>query len=428
MFAKGNRFPIWFTLLMCLGAVRPASAQETKAKGRSSARITVKISDDKVRTKFTVKKGEWLEFQCEGKWRVWEGYSFVGPEGQSNMANAQGRWATLVAKIGAGPAFGYGDGLPVQANASGEVVLWPNRPWEPVIDKGEGALIVTIRVGEHLKTKRAEVLATLKRQTDELLADKEVQGCLAAINHLRKVSGLKPVNVDTKLSIGCTKHAKYLTLNRGSPLIAGLKAHDEHEELPGYSLDGQDAGQSSAIQFSPPSDFRPYFTTFYHRIVFLLPELTDVGIGYDHRDGAWNTVVNVRSATEGKSHKAIVYCPEDQQRGIPLTMTKEYPDPIPESHQGKPAGFPITIQFTQNQKVTKAEFKLSDDKGNNIPCHVSSPEFPALKTYPAWVQAGTICAIPMTPLMRSTTYRAELRCSISGKAMMRTWQFTTEEE
>jgi hypothetical protein len=109
-------------------------------------------------------------------------------------------------------------------------------------------------------------------------------------------------------------------------------------------------------------------------------------------------------------------------------MDAEIPDPIPESHRGKPAGFPITVHFAQEQKVTKADIKLFDEKGNLVGCHVSSPEKPAIASYPEWFQMNTICAIPVAPLAQATTYRVELRCTVAGKPMERTWQFSTRGE
>jgi hypothetical protein len=408
---SGMRFPGWVALLavpLCLLTGRVATSQEAKARGRSSAKITVKISADKVKTNFVVKKGEWMEFECEGKWRIWEGYAFTDAEGQYQKANAQGRWAALVAQVGKGPPIGYGDGLPVQAPATGKVVLWPNRPWDPPIDKGEGELRVTIHVGDHLKAKRQEGLAKLRRQTRELQADKEVQKCLADINALRKICGLKPVALNTRLSIDCQKHARYLMVNRGHRLTAGLKGHEEYEELKEYSIGGARAGKSSVIG-GLPSHMNAWQTTFYHRVPFMKPQLTEVGIGY-HRDGKdCRSCVDIWSSTEGNAYKAITYYPENKQTGVPLRMDMEIPDPIPENHRGKPAGFPITVHFAKDQKVTRADIKLFDEKGILVGCHVSSPEKPAIASYPEWYQMNTICAIPMAPLAPAATYRVELR-------------------
>lgn len=150
--------------------------------------------------------------------------------------------------------------------------------------------------------------------------------------------------------------------------------------------------------------------------------------GYHRQGDDWATCVDIWSFVEGEAHKAVVYYPEDKQSRVPLEKTHELPNPLPEDHHGKPAGYPITVHFTREQKVTKAEITVFDDKGNKVACHVSSPEAPALKTYPDWIQGNTICAIPVLPLSRATTYRVALRCSVSGKPLLRTWQFSTMRE
>jgi hypothetical protein len=215
-------------------------------------------------------------------------------------------------------------------------------------------------------------------------------------------------------------------INKDHPLTQGLNAHKEFEELKGYSLEGARVGQG-VIHSAPPSKTGAWHETFYHRLPFLKPQLTAVGIG-DYREGKNSaTLADIWTFTDGEAYKAVVYYPEDKQTKVPIHFGHEIPDPIPESHRGRPAGFPITVHFTQDQKLTKADLKLFDDKGNAVPCHLSSPEAPAIMTYPVWVQANTICAIPVEPLAPATTYRAELRCQVNGKPMTRTWQFSTRD-
>jgi hypothetical protein len=380
--------------------------------GRTSGKIAVKATDSKVRTKFEVQKGEWIEFEVQGQWRMSEKQDYTGMWGHLglNKINNLGYLGALIVQIGTSPPFALTDELPFQAPAAGVVQLWPHRQgfttW-----KADGELTVVIRAGDHLKEKKATQ------------PDPEMRRTLALINAARKGCGLDDVKVSTEWSAGCQKHARYLAVNAGNPLIAGLKAHEEQKELEEYSEEGAKAAAVAVIHSLPPSlATKDWLASFYHRVPLLDPVLKEVGIGYHHHNNEWACAVDCLSGAFGKRPKDVVFFPEDQQTNVPLKFGIEVPRALPAEHQGN-AGFPITIQFVRGQQVTQAEVKLTGPKDAVVPTYLSTPEAPAT----SFPQKNTICAIPRQPLAKGTTYTVEVRSMVEGKPFARTWRFTTEK-
>lgn len=260
-----------------------------------------------------------------------------------------------------------------------------------------------------------------KQANDKLLDDPEVKQALAILNDARKACGLEPVKLSVELSEGCRKHSKYLVVNKGNPSIAGMKAHQEVKKLKEYSEEGARAAKHSVIHYVPPSQaITEWLAGFYHRIPLLQPRLKEVGIGYFKQGRDWACCIDCITGTAGENAKDIVYYPEDGQANVPRVFGNEIPRAIPASHKG-PAGFPITIYFTRGQKVKDVEVKLSNPKEADLPCFISTPESPAT----SFTQWNTVCVIPKQPLRPATTYKIELRCTLSEKPHSRTWQFTT---
>jgi hypothetical protein len=397
-------------LLLALG--NAAISADNELRGRSSGKVIVKATSTKVSTKFEVKKDEWIELEVQGQWRMSEKQEYTGMLGhiRLNKINNLGYLGSLIVQIGTGPPFALTEELPFQAPASGIVQFWPNRQgfttW-----KADGELTVVIRAGEHLKEKRATQ------------PDPELPRTLALINEARKAAGLEEAKLSKELSLGCQKHSRYLVVNAGNPLVAGMKAHEEHKQLKEYSEEGAKSAKLAVIHSLPPSiATREWLASFYHRVPLLDPSLKEIGIGYAQQNGEWACAVDCLTGAYGKRPKDVVYFPEDGQANVPLKFGIELPSALPADHKGD-AGFPITIQFAHGQKVTKVEFKLTGPKDASVPVYLSTPEAPAT----SFTQRNTICAIPRQPLTRATSYTAELRCFVEEKPFSRTWRFSTEK-
>jgi uncharacterized protein YkwD len=125
---------------------------------------------------------------------------------------------------------------------------------------------------------------------------------LEAINRARKAANLEPVTMDESLSRGCERHAEYIARNQGHPSLAGLGMHNEKKDLPGYTPEGERAGQASDIATGtdPFSGAEFWINSLYHRIPILDPKLRRIGCGMVRlADGMYCTVVDVQSGRQG---------------------------------------------------------------------------------------------------------------------------------
>src|SRR5262249_27278533 len=115
-----------------------------------------------------------------------------------------------------------------------------------------------------------------EKTREQLLAHPNVKTTLDIVNKARQASGLEPVHLSATLSLGCHNHAKYLAINKDHPLTKGLKSHEEHEELKGYTPEGAKAAKRSVIargSSTPPELTNAFLASFYHRMALLEPSL-----------------------------------------------------------------------------------------------------------------------------------------------------------
>ena len=257
--------------------------------------------------------------------------------------------------------------------------------------------------------------------THSTKTDIEITKALQMVNSCRRDAGLDTVTLSDALSSRCDKHARYLVLNKNDPKIAGLKAHHEEKDMPGYSDDGNAAGYSSDIfeGTSPDDAVQGFIMSFYHRIPLLQPNLKSIGIGYytdDSRNSA--TVLDCLSGAVGKSEIGVVFYPADKQKNVPLVIQTEIPDPV---KSGNDAGFPITIYFAQYQVIDSVTFRLSDKFHSKIPCEVSCPKQPAT----SFSQWNTVCAIPVHRLVDNRQYHVSFSCIVNGKPFSKEYDFYT---
>ena len=234
--------------------------------------------------------------------------------------------------------------------------------------------------------------------------------------------------LDEKQSAGCLKHARYLVINDGHPSLLGLNAHKEDLKLPGASPEGNAAGQASNIaigDYGPIDAVDSWMATLYHRVPVLAPNLRSIGFACVRgRRQGWATVMNVQGGRDKTPVHAVFY-PAADQTDVPVSFPNggEEPNPIPDDPDGR-AGFPITATFPFNEQLKNASGKLTNDKGDEVPCWFSSPEKPANKAH-AKTQGNTICLIAKSPLAPKATYHVEFKGMFAGKAWEKKWTFTT---
>jgi uncharacterized protein YkwD len=253
---------------------------------------------------------------------------------------------------------------------------------------------------------------------------------LDRVNAYRKQAGVPPVVMEASLSQGCRAHARYLALNLDQPAVAGLGAHDEDPNLPGFSEEGRKAGKASDIAIGdhgPLDGIDAWMATLYHRVPLLEPNLKAVGYGCARaRRLGWVAVMNVsagKDRTLPRPHP--VFYPAPDQAGVPLHFPAggEEPNPIPDSTAGR-AGFPVTAFFPETAPLKSASAVLTDPAGKEVAVWFSTPEVPA---NPKFIkhQGNTVCLIPRDPLKPNTTYHVVMRGRQGDKPWDKEWRFTT---
>lgn len=387
-------------------------------------RVRVPADGSVVKTGVVVQRGGWMQLTPTGTWRVFPDVGYADYRGHLDvvMEGAKFPLGALMVQVGDGDAAPLADALPFTAAAAGEVRLFCNYEQVPK-GSGEGALNVVIVTGPQLAAVRAKADEERREKEVALAADAEVQGCLQAVNAVRKAAGLAPVALSVDLSEGCTLHARYLAVNWGRPEVEGLKAHQEQETLTGYTASGKRPGASSVINYvSPTASVASWVGTFYHRIPLLQPDLVSIGIGYTQGGPGWISVLDCVSDLAHSTQVDYVRYPTEGQTGVPRFFQDEIPSPVPAGRAGL-AGFPLTVYFAHFQKVSGASLTLVDSRKQAVTGYYSDPEHPAT-FFDQW---RAVCFIPAQALKPGERYTAHLVATMDGRPVDDTWSFTTAQ-
>src|SRR5262249_50607097 len=135
-----------------------------------------------------------------------------------------------------------------------------------------------------LRSMRVPLLvALLVLSFADVASADEGQKVLDLVNHHRRLAGVPAVKLDAAASKGCMEHAAYMKLNRGTPAMAGLAAHQQDPSLPGATPAGAACGKAADL-FPGVSDLGAavdgWMAGLYHRRPILAPTLETIGFGY----------------------------------------------------------------------------------------------------------------------------------------------------
>src|SRR5262249_10244923 len=130
------------------------------------------------------------------------------------------------------------------------------------------------------------------------------------------------------------------------------------------------------------------------------------------------------TTTKPVTFPPVIY-PGDQQKDVPLQFGFEFPNPIPESKDGK-AGYPITVAFSPRIPITNVVATLKDGSGQEIPVWLSTPEKPAGGQ--TVFQQNSISLIAQAPLKAGTMYTVNIQAKVNNMDWKKSWTFTTGKE
>ncbi|MHC4850209.1 MAG: CAP domain-containing protein [Planctomycetota bacterium] len=274
-------------------------------------------------------------------------------------------------------------------------------------------------LGRHVLEIESVSKRKLKGTVKPIPGSRQQLDALVLINGLRASIGLPATVIDDKLSDACSKHARYLRLNKWNGLG---NPHFEVKGRRGFTPEGQRAGMSSVILWGSHTSAVPgHWITYYHRFSFLHPRLRGVGIS----DGTPSiSIIDGKSGSEWgdkapKGWKDPVLAPADGSIGMPKGFHRAGEMPSPVEKAGS-RGFPMTVLFLE-PKAAITEFQGSLVRLGNSG---KRDEVPTLvpKSNRSRNRFGLIPARPL----RGGTYRATYTFRRNGEKQTVSATFDTE--
>lgn len=240
---------------------------------------------------------------------------------------------------------------------------------------------------------------------------------LADINALRAAVGVSPVGLDVEFSRACERHLKYLAIV-GYGKNDGVDAHAEDPNHPAFSDAGLAAARNSYIGWghgSPEAFFASNLRTWYHRIGYVNPDLTSVGVG---ATGGLSAIDVGSSRLRWRGLSAPIVLPYDGMRDAPCAYTREGPNPIESGRDPNTCGTAIQCIFPEGGTLAEPEVFVEDQYGNAVAGFVAPFDTPFTLDH-------VVGMIPRETLAPQTTYHVTVRCAWNGRPYVREWSFTT---
>ena len=245
---------------------------------------------------------------------------------------------------------------------------------------------------------------------------------LTVVNYFREMAGLTPVSENPTLSTGAYQHSCYMLQN-------GI-SHDEVPGRPGYTVDGDSAGNngnvavSSAFGASARSHIELWMTGPFHAIGVLRPNLATVGFGKcdNQATSPWRsgaTLDVLRGLGPAQPRSAPVLFPGNGTTTSLNRFIVETPDPLPFCGWSGTAGLPVIALMPEavNGGVSAS---ISGPDGPLETCALSRLNTNGVAQAILKSDNGVI-AIPRQPLAPGT-----YTVNVTTQARSVSWSFTVD--
>jgi uncharacterized protein YkwD len=233
------------------------------------------------------------------------------------------------------------------------------------------------------------------------------------LNRQRNSAGLQSVTLDAELGRGSLAHARYLAKHVDPLRVDAAQLSEEDPQKPGFSIEGQRAGQNAMVAFAEPlAALEKWMGRLFSRAALLTPEMQSVGIGFEPTgQGNWICVLD-------PGERTVVF-PGPKQTDVPLSFT-EGPE-VPDKRAA--AGFPVTVTLPPARIVTDVRIELRDEKNKLVEGWTWTPEKPV----PSGRQHNTIVLVPKGLLHSGAVYHVKASAQVDGNPWNLAWSFTTED-
>ncbi|MBN3754303.1 CAP domain-containing protein [Paraburkholderia sp. Tr-20389] len=288
------------------------------------------------------------------------------------------------------------------------------------------------------------------------------------LNAYRGSMGVGLLAQDTTLDTAAQAHALYLNTNIGTGAITSL-SHNELSSLPNYYGDtplsrAQKAGAPVTEWIGedvaggiPQADAASYAKNCLSRLldtVYHLQDLTSsvekIGIGFTQNSGTYvdytcsldfGEVTNVVGAPQANAvyiyggqqmpTDAMAVSPLTNDTGVELAMTPETTNPAPDlANPGRPVMVRVNAA-SPGDVLTVSSFTLTAANGTQVPARIIVPSAALAGSTGATADVnnkfypGVAILLPLAPLTANTTYTVSFSGARDGKAVSKTWNFTT---
>ena len=263
---------------------------------------------------------------------------------------------------------------------------------------------------------------------------------IAKLNKQRRQNGLPAgITQNQKWTSGCRKHDRYMDRNN-------VITHYEKKGKPGYTEDGEWAGQNSVLSMGATwRDGNVFDEAPIHLAQLLQPRLHRVGaFELEGRNSTWGCVTTWPGFTRPypKTNRVYTY-PGDRTTGVPTELDASTEGPCSTNDivgisdragqqlflfadgpavESDPWGlFDITRARLRAVGKGAVAIKVADGV-TDLPSNCGSGK---LGSYLGPGGAGVV--IPVKALKPETTYSAEVTLEGNGVTLQKAWTFTTEK-
>ena len=242
------------------------------------------------------------------------------------------------------------------------------------------------------------------------------------LNQLREANGLPgTVTENPAWSAKCLRHIRWMERNR-------TLRHDETPGSPGFSTAGEWAGANAVLaeQTDWTANRLPWLTAPIHLAQLLAPELTEVGVAFEH---GWAYATTWPGFASPRGHAALYAFPADGTRDVPTGMVASERPFGPGQFVGIPAGsrtgpylyvYAVGDWLAGLPHVVSAS--LQDSAGRSVAVrHVDA----TTREIGAYLPPASGMVIPVRPLAAATAYTASVTFGNGEERETLHWRFQT---
>ncbi len=233
---------------------------------------------------------------------------------------------------------------------------------------------------------------------------------VARLNYFRLTAGLSPVVESTGFSSDASRHADYISQNRGRPHYAHWEDHDEL----GYALEGREAGSNGNVYTSSFDDIPTSFVIDgwmaapFHADHMLRPSLFAAGFGASPGAATLDVLRGIVGPPAACAPDVVHWPADGRTTWLTLYDGTENPDPLASCPGWQaPASLPVIVR--SDQGVPSPDAASLHDVTTDT----------ALDTCLVSNGPGAFFLLAREPFRRGRTYRASYRVGADTTA----WTF-----